>query len=249
LRIGGISAVPDAVLSIVLADEQSLFLDAVQTRLQSERDMRVVACVETGLDAVVAAADPSVDVLVLSDGLSNCRSIEAVRLIRDVSSPPRMLWLAARQDPSTLMSALAGGVTGYLDKACSFDELVDSIRCVSQGETCIPPKMVGPLVSRLLQSREEAFAQRRVLEQLSRRERAVLALLARGNNNESIARSLVISPQTVKTHVQNIMQKLGVHSRIAAASFAMQDGVLYELLGERPPGRSGTEPQPARSEG
>jgi two-component system nitrate/nitrite response regulator NarL len=92
--------------------------------------------------------------------------------------------------------------------------------------------MLGPLVSRLLQSREEALAHRRILEQLSPREKAVLALLAQGNSSESIGNSLRISPQTVKRHVQNIMRKLGVHSRVSAVAFVMNAGVLDELVGE-----------------
>jgi two-component system nitrate/nitrite response regulator NarL len=229
------------VTSLVLAEEQPLFREAVRIRLEKERDIRVVASAETGLEAVVAADRHVPDVVVLSDGLSKCRSIEAVQLIAELTPSPRMLMLAAREDPSLLMAALAAGVTGYIDKGSLFEDLVDTIRCVHRGETCIPPRMLGPLVARLLQSREEAFAQRRVLEQLSRREKAVLALLAGGNNNESIAESLVISPQTVKTHVQNIMRKLGVHSRIAAAAFAMREGVMEELVtvAERPRSRGG----------
>jgi DNA-binding NarL/FixJ family response regulator len=220
----------DIATSIVLADEQALFLDAVRAQLETEPGVRVVASAESGGDAVVKAQRHLPDVVVLSDGLSRCDSFEAAQLISRGAPASRMLMLAAREDTSMLVSALRAGITGYLSKACSFAELLRVIRSVQSGETWVPLHMLRPLVARLAQSREEAFGQRRVLEQLSRREKAVLALLVRGNNNESIARSLVISPQTVKTHIQNIMRNLGVHSRIAAVALATQEGVLEELV-------------------
>ena len=219
------------VVSVVLADEQPLFLGAVRELLTKEPDIEVAASADTGFDVVALARRHAPDVVVLSDGISHCGSVEAVEQIAALRPAPRILILLPREDPSRLMDTLGMGVTGYIHKASSFDELLRAIKCVSRGETYIPSQMVGPLIDRLLQSRNDAFAQWRQLEQLSRREKAVLALLAQGKNNEGIANSLVISPQTVKTHIQNILNKLGVHSRLAAIAFAMRDGVMDELVG------------------
>jgi two-component system nitrate/nitrite response regulator NarL len=215
--------------SILLAEEQPLFLDAVRARLEAEPDIRVVASARNGTDTVAEAERHRPDVVILSDGLSMCGSLGAAQLMAERVPLSRILMLAADGRPPMVVSALSAGVTGYLDKACSFEELLQAIRCVQRGDTWIPPRMLGPTLALVLQSREEAFARRRVLERLSRREKAVLALLARGQNNKSMAQALMISPQTAKTHVQNVMQKLGVHSRIAAAAFAMYEGILEEL--------------------
>jgi len=221
--------VPETI-SILLADEQPLFLDAVRQLLESEPDIQVVAAVEHGVDAVSAALRERPDIVVLSDRISNCGWVEVVDRLGESTRKPRVLLLLPWEDPARLMETLGMGVTGYIHKGGSFEELLRAIRYVAGGDTYIPSKMVGPLIDRLLNSRNQAFEQRRQLEQLSRREKTVLALLAQGNNNFAIADSLVISPQTVKTHVQNIMQKLGVHSRVAAIAFAMREGVMEELI-------------------
>jgi len=93
----------------------------------------------------------------------------------------------------------------------------------------IPRNLLGATILLMLEHREESLNRRRILDRLSPREKTVLALLARGENNESMARELMISPQTAKTHVQHVMRKLGVHSRAAAATFAREEGIAEQL--------------------
>jgi DNA-binding NarL/FixJ family response regulator len=91
--------------------------------------------------------------------------------------------------------------------------------------------MLGPLLTHLIRRHREEEEARRRLRDLTRREREVLALLAEGTDNDAIAQRLVISPETARTHVQNVLHKLGVHSRLEAAAFVLQNGVLRELAG------------------
>jgi len=218
------------VIKVLLADDQPLFLDAVRALLEPEPGIRVVAAAGTGVDAISAAQRERPDIVVLSDKISNCGWAEVVEEFAELNPRPHILLLLPWEDSARLMETLGMGVKGYLHKGSSFEELLRAIRFVADGDTYIPAKMVGPLIDRLLLSRNDAYEQWRRLEQLSRRERTVLALLAQGLNNAAIAQALVLSPQTVKTHVQNIMQKLGVHSRVAAIAFAMRDGVMEELV-------------------
>jgi DNA-binding NarL/FixJ family response regulator len=218
------------VVTVLLADEQPLFLDAVRQLLETQPEIRVVAAAENGVDTIAAAHREHPEIVMLSDRISNCGWVEVVERFAELTPRPRVLLLLPWENPARLIESLGMGVAGYIHKGGSFEELLRAIRCLADGDTYIPTKMVGPLIDRLLLSRHQAFAQWRQIEQLSRRERAVLALLAQGKNNVAIASSLVISPQTVKTHVQNIMHKLGVHSRVAAIAFAMRDGVMEELV-------------------
>lgn len=129
-----------------------------------------------------------------------------------------------------LLEVLDAGANGYLTRDAPLAELIRATRAVHGGETLVPPKMLGPLLSSLLRRKRD---QDRAFERLARltvREREVLALLAQGSDNDGIARALVISPQTARTHIQNILGKLEVHSRLEAAAFVTRSGLLGNLV-------------------
>jgi DNA-binding NarL/FixJ family response regulator len=110
-------------------------------------------------------------------------------------------------------------------------ELLSVIRSVHRGETLVPPRMLGELLGGLMRQRDEQVEAFRQASRLTRREREVLRLLADGSGTEAIAKALVISPQTARTHIQNIMGKLGFHSRLEAAAFARQNGIIEDWVG------------------
>jgi DNA-binding NarL/FixJ family response regulator len=137
--------------------------------------------------------------------------------------------LADERDPQLLAEGLGCGASGYITKDCSLAEVVDAVRSVARGDMLVPPAMLGPLLADLLERKrdhEEALLR---LSRLSARERQVLALVARGKKTAEIADTLVISPETARTHVQNILQKLNVHSRLEAASFVIEHGLVAHL--------------------
>jgi DNA-binding NarL/FixJ family response regulator len=138
--------------------------------------------------------------------------------------------LGVDEDCRRLVDLLDAGANGYLTREAPLAELIDATRAIHRGETLIPPRMLGPLLSALLHRRKEQDHAHDRLSRLTRREREVLALLASGADNESIAGVLVISPQTARTHIQNILGKLSVHSRLEAAAFVTQNGIYPELV-------------------
>ena len=128
-----------------------------------------------------------------------------------------------------LAEGLGCGASGYLTKDCTLAEVIEAVRGVARGDVLVPPAMLGPLLSDLLvrkKSHDEALLR---LSRLSTRERQVLALVARSKKTAEIADALVISPETARTHVQNILTKLGVHSRLEAASFVIEHGLVTHL--------------------
>lgn len=215
-------------IRILLADRQSLFREAIRTGLEAEADLRVVGEARDGPEAVSEAVRTSPDVaivdLTLPGGPRTCAHV------RESVPRCRVLVLGTDEDYRSLIDVLDEGATGYLTKEAPLSELVDATRALHRGETVVPSRMLGPLISALLGRRKERDAAHHRISQLTRREREVLALLSEGADNEGIARALVISPQTARTHIQNILTKLSVHSRLEAAAFVAQNGVLPDLV-------------------
>ena len=220
----------DAVVRILLADEQSLFREAVKAVLESEPDLRVVAEARDGLQAVAEAERTRPDVALLDRGLPNCDGVRAAALIKAKVPNCRILLLTEEEDQGALIDALKAGATGYLTKECPLQDLIDAARAVHRGETLVPSQMLGPLLAQLIRRRREQDEALRKASRLTRREREVLALLAKGGDNDVIAQSLVISPETARTHIQKVLAKLGVHSRLEAAAFVTRNGILEDLV-------------------
>jgi DNA-binding NarL/FixJ family response regulator len=124
---------------------------------------------------------------------------------------------------------MEAGADGFMTKGRPLAELIDATGAVHRGETLVPPRMLGALLQRLIRRRRDQDAAVRRVGRLTPRERQVLALLAEGANNDGIAQSLVISPETARTHVQHVLSKLEMHSRLAVAAFVVSNGLLDEL--------------------
>lgn len=221
----------DRPIRILVADEQSLFREAVRSVLEDQPDMVVVGEAGDGLQAVAEAERCQPDVVMLDASLPNCDGIRATSLIRDRAPVSRILILCGEEDGRVLVEALEAGANGFLSKGAPVSQLIEVARSVSRGETFIPPRMMDGLVSRLIRRKHELDEAHRHLSRLTRREQEVLRLLADGADNQRIAQALVISPQTARTHVQNVLGKLGVHSRLEAAAFATRSGLWDRLLG------------------
>ena len=226
----------DAEVRVLLADGHSLFREALSTALAAEPDLVVVGEAPDGLEAVAEAARSEPQVAVLDADLPNGDGVRAAGLIRDRLPDCRIVLLAADEDPDVLASAVEAGASGYLTKASPLTELVEAIRSVHRGDTLVPARMLGSLLERLIRRRQEHDEAVRRLSRLTSREREVLTLLAQGGDNDSIAQTLVISPQTARTHIQNVLVKLAVHSRLEAAALAIQNGLLGEMAGSQPAG-------------
>ncbi len=223
---------PEAI-RILLADQQSLFREAVRTGLEGEADLRVVGEARNGPEAVVEAERTLPDVAILDIGLPITNGARTAAHIRDRAPQCRVLVIGTNEDYRSLIEVLDSGASGYLTKEAPLADLINATRAVHRGDTLVPPRMLGPLLSALLRrNKEQDWAYSRI-SHLTRREREVLALLSEGADNEGIARALVISPQTARTHIQNILSKLSVHSRLEAAAFVTQNGILPDLVASR----------------
>jgi DNA-binding NarL/FixJ family response regulator len=222
----------ERLVRMLIADGQSLFREAMRAIIDSERDLQVVAEAGTGLQAVEAAVRTEPDVALLYAGLQSTDAIRTIGLLRERVPGCRVLILAGEEHHGTLAASIEAGASGFLTQGSPLAEVLEATRAVSRGETVIPPRMLSGLLSRLTtRKRERDLAQER-LDRLTHREREVLSLLARGADNETIGAALVISPHTARTHIQNILNKLGAHSRLEATAFFFRNGNPEDLVDE-----------------
>lgn len=207
---------------IVLVDDHRMVTDAVAVWLAAEPDLLVVdRCPVADPDLLgrVAAARP--DVVVVDVEPRGGRAGELVSGL--VTSATGVLVLTASRDPAQLVDAIRAGAAGWLGKESTPAELVAAVRTVGSGDACLSPADLG-LVLRAL--RAELDGRRRdPLAVLSRQERRVLAELVEGSSGGDIASALRVSEGTVRSHLQNVFGKLGVHSRLEAVSVARAAGL------------------------
>jgi DNA-binding NarL/FixJ family response regulator len=236
------------VLSIVLGDRHPLFQEAVRSVLEDEPELRVVATAGDGNRAILEAERHRPHVALLSANLMNCDGFSATALIRSRVPSCRVVILAGDRNNAALARAIEAGASGYLPQDCPLPEVIAAIHAVHRGDVLIPPNMLGDLIERLAGRANGREQGRRLLSALTKREREILLFLTRGADNDAMAEELFISPQTARTHVQNVLAKLGVHSRLEAIAFVNRNALLddLELSGTRPQGRP---PSPADSAG
>ena len=213
--------------TILIADEHALFRAAVTAALQADGDLRVVG--ETSdsesLRTECARLDP--DVALVDIALPGRQgALSVISALTSSALRTRFLLLADTPNQSQLVAALEAGAAGYVTRDNGLSELTENVRAALRGEACVPRRMLGGLLHELIQRRRELDEAERRLERLSKREVEVLRLLGEGMGHNEIAVKLVISPQTARTHIQNVLAGLDVHSRLEAAAFAVEVGLV-----------------------
>jgi DNA-binding NarL/FixJ family response regulator len=211
--------------SIFLAEDHALFREAVRAVLQGEHDFEVVGEASTGAELLSQLADTRPDLVVLDVEIADGDDGLVGAIKRELPGC-RVLLLVESSGHSEVLRAARAGAEGFVTKESPLQGLLGTVRALQRGETVVPGHMLGPLLTTLMRQRKQEDAAFERILRLTQREKEVLALLAEGADNEAIARALVISPQTARTHIQNILGKLNVHSRLEAAAIAMQNGLL-----------------------
>ncbi|MEX1264271.1 MAG: response regulator transcription factor [Actinomycetota bacterium] len=220
----------DASIRILLVDGRSLFRQAVGGVLNAVDGLEVVAESHSPQQAVRDADRTQPDVVVVDGDMDVSGLPDLVVALKETVLGCRVLVLTTEERLAPLVDALRAGATGYLTKETSMSELIDATRSVHRGDFVVPPSMLGELLTTLVNQGGRTNDSIKTLSKLTRREREVLALLADGSNKDAIAEALAISPQTARTHVQNILAKLGLHSRLEAAAFARKHPILKDLV-------------------
>lgn len=220
----------DKQITILLADGHSLFREAVRAALENEPDLTVVAEAGESLQAVAEAERCRPAVAFIGATLPKCDGPRTTKMIKARLSECRVLVLTDHDDESILLDSIEAGASGYLTKEAPLADLIHAAHAIDRGETLVPPHMLGALLARLTRRKREKEGAYPRVAKLTRREQEVLRLLVDGYDNGGIAQTLVISAQTARTHIQNILFKLEVHSRLQAVALVRRSGTLEELM-------------------
>jgi DNA-binding NarL/FixJ family response regulator len=220
-----------SAIRIILVDGSSLFRQAIGGALSRVEGLEVIAESQTATLAINDAERTQPDLMVVDGDYFVSWLPTFIADVRAVAPDCKLLVLTSEQQLGPLIDALRAGANGYLTKEMSLEDLVEAARVVANGGVVVPPDMLSQLVRTLVtQEGRKTDDSIMTLSKLTRRERQVLALLADGYDKDAIALELAISPQTARTHVQNILAKLGLHSRLEAAAFARRHPILKQFV-------------------
>jgi DNA-binding NarL/FixJ family response regulator len=215
---------PGAV-RVLLVDDDDLMRAGLRAVLRSDPDVEVVGEAANGRSAVTAARTHRPDVVLMDVRMPDLDGIAATREVLSVSPEIRVLILTTFEQDDYIFGALSAGASGFLLKRTSPEELLAAIRTVAAGDSLLSPSVTRIVVDRVAREPLPSAAADRRLDDLTPREREVLALIARGLTNGEIGAELVIEESTVKTHVKRILMKLGLRDRIQAVIFAYESGL------------------------
>ena len=207
-------------LRVLIADDHPVFREGVASALRRQDDIEVVAECKTADEAATRIRELDPDVAILDNRMPGTPTREVIAELTGAGIRTRVLVLSAHDDAENVGAALEAGAAGYLTKDADRSVICEGVRRVARGETVIAYEVQGALAERL----RSASATPRAL--LTDREQQVLRFLADGKSAPAIADELVLSTTTVKTHLGNLYEKLGVSDRAAAVAEAMRRGLI-----------------------
>lgn len=223
---------------VLLVDDQALMRAGIRIILNSEPGIEVVGEAGNGEDGVRLALELTPDVICMDVQMPVMDGLEATRqLAGDSSVASRILMLTTFDSDEYLFEALDAGASGFLLKTASPEKLVEAVQIVAAGEALLSPAVTRRVIERFSSVGRAgpdagAVVGAGALPELTEREIEVLGLLARGHSNSEIATALFVGESTVKTHVSNILAKLGVRDRIRAVVWAYENG--FTVPGQAP---------------
>ncbi|MEV0846577.1 response regulator transcription factor [Streptomyces sp. NPDC049954] len=216
------AAAPGAVraIRVLLVDDHQVVRRGLRTFLEIQDDIEVVGEAADGEEGVARAGELRPDVILMDVKMPGMDGIEALRTLRGLDNPVRVLVVTSFTEQRTVVPALRAGAAGYVYKDIDPEALAGAIRSVHAGHVLLQPEVAGMLLAQ-----EDHGPGPGRGGTLTDREREVLAHIADGRSNREIARALVLSEKTVKTHVSNILMKLDLADRTQAALWAVRHGM------------------------
>ena len=218
----------DQVIRVVIADDHPIFRDGLRRLLESEPGFQVVGEAEDGRQAVSLARQTQPDVILMDVRMPEMDGLEATRLITggDRTGPPRVVMLTTFDFDDYVYEALRSGASGFLLKDAPRHDLIAAIKVAAAGNALLAPSVTMRLIDAFARRPPETLPAPSRLASLTARERDILLRLARGLTNAEIAADLVVSEATVKSHVGNLLAKLGLRDRVQAVILAYETGIV-----------------------
>jgi len=212
------------LIRIVVADDHVLVRQGIRAFLETCEDLSIVGEADSADSAAATCARLNPDVA-LVDLVMPGGGVEATRALRAASKSTQVMILTSFEDDQKIIDAIQAGALSYLLKDADADTLADAVRRTARGESVLHPRIAARLLSSVRQPDAKEDPAAAALERLSQREAEVLGLMADGLSNLQIAQRMGIGEKTVKTHVSNVLGKLGLTDRTQAAVFAWRVGI------------------------
>ncbi|MFB6819408.1 response regulator [Streptomyces sp. NPDC056347] len=211
----------DRTIRVLLVDDHQVVRRGLRTFLEIQDDIEVVGEAADGAEGVARTEELRPDVVLMDIKMPGTDGMEALRRLRELENPAKVLIVTSFTEQRTVIPALRAGASGYVYKDIDPEALAGAIRSVHAGHVLLQPEVAGALLAQ-----EDPGGGTGRGSTLTEREREVLGLIADGRSNREIARALVLSEKTVKTHVSNILMKLDLADRTQAALWAVRHGAV-----------------------
>lgn len=212
---------PEGRIRVLICDDHRVVAEGLAMVLGAQPDMEVVGVAGGVAEVCEMEASLRPDVVLMDYALPDGDGVAATATIKAVRPDVRVVMLTSFVDVDVLVAAIEAGCSGFVTKHKAAEELTTAVRLAAEGEALVSPDMLARLLPRLRPSYHGVGAD------LTPREREVLDLLAQGESKEAIARRLFLSANTVRNHIQNILGKLGAHSRLEAVATARREGLIH----------------------
>ena len=211
-------------IRVLLVDDHQLLTDALSRVLAREPDIEIAGVAAT-VAQVRTVIRPDVDVVLMDYRLPDGTGIDATRIVKAQAPMARVVMLTAIADDETVLESIQAGADGYLTKDRAVEDVVGAVRAAHAGEILLPRSVIMDIAQRVVAARDRQ-GERIAVEPLTPRELEVLRALTEGLASTQICSRLHIAPNTLRTHVQNIMGKLHVHSKLEAVAFALRNHLV-----------------------
>jgi DNA-binding NarL/FixJ family response regulator len=216
----------ERTIRLLICDDQAIVCEGLRAMLEGVGDIEVVGVANTGVEAIELTRTTRPDLLLMDLKMPRMNGIQATRAISDQFPAVRILVLTTYAEDEWVIDAIRAGAAGYVLKDTPQEDLLKAIRETMQGWSHIDPQVAGKILKHLAQQPDRVLEDRRLISELSEREREVLGLLASGLSNAEVAHRLFLSEGTVKNYVSIIFAKLGVADRTQAALVAIRAGLV-----------------------
>jgi DNA-binding NarL/FixJ family response regulator len=207
-------------MRVLIVDDHPVTRDGLRSALSTTTEVEVVGEASTGEEAVEAVARLKPEVVFMDVRMPGMGGIEATRIIREDNPATKVILFTVDESRAIISDAIQAGVSGYLLKDASAEELVNAARLALEGKAVIHPSLTRAFIE------EVQYVDRRPDTPISKRERQILQMVAYGATTKEVAHDLGISPHTVKTHLERIFEKLGANDRAQAVAIAIRKGLV-----------------------
>jgi DNA-binding NarL/FixJ family response regulator len=207
-------------LRVLIVDDHPVTRDGLRSALSTSDEVDIVGEASSGEEAIDAVEKLKPEVVFMDVRMPGMGGIEATRIIREENPDTRVILFTVDESRSAISDAIQAGVSGYLLKDVSAQELVNAARLALEGKAVIHPSLTRAFIE------EVQLVDRRPEAPLSKREAEILQMVAYGSTTKEVAHDLGISPHTVKTHLERIFEKLGANDRAQAVAIAIRQGIV-----------------------